>query len=95
MKFLDLAIANETIKTTDIKDKWMKKINKYGKPINKAIFRRIKGQLCLTEHAKNIMQIFLFDGVTNNDTDIKDKWMKKINKYGKPIKFKKYMLGGE
>ena len=33
MKFLDLAIANETIKTTDIKDKQMKKINKYGKPI--------------------------------------------------------------
>lgn len=27
--------------------------------------------------------------------DIKDKWIKKINKYGKPIKFKKYMLGGE
>ena len=26
---------------------------------------------------------------------IKDKWIKKINKYGKPIKFKKYMLGGE
>ena len=27
--------------------------------------------------------------------DIKDKWIKRINKYGKPIKFKKYMLGGE
>lgn len=27
--------------------------------------------------------------------DIKDKWIKKINKYGKPIKFKKYMLGEE
>lgn len=27
--------------------------------------------------------------------DIKDKWIKKINKYGKPIKFKKYMLGGK
>lgn len=27
--------------------------------------------------------------------DIKDKWIKKINKYGKSIKFKKYMLGGE
>lgn len=26
--------------------------------------------------------------------DIKDKWIKKINKYGKSIKFKKYMLGG-
>lgn len=47
----------------------LEQYDKYGKPINKAIFRRIKGQLCLTEHAKNIMQIFLFDGVTNNDTD--------------------------
>lgn len=27
--------------------------------------------------------------------DIKDKWIKKTNKYGKPIKFKKYMLGEE
>lgn len=27
--------------------------------------------------------------------DIKDKWIKKINKYGKSIKFKKYMLGGK
>ena len=27
--------------------------------------------------------------------DIKDKWIKRINKYGKPIKFKKYMLGEE
>lgn len=27
--------------------------------------------------------------------DIKDKWIKKINKYRKPIKFKKYMLGGK
>lgn len=38
-----------------------------GKPINKAIFRDVNGQLCLTNNWEECLKIFLFDGSRNID----------------------------
>lgn len=55
-----------------------------------------KGKSISTFEAFKLFGIVDLQGVIRSirrNTDVQDKWVKGINQYGKPIKYKQYFLG--